>query len=139
MLFLLLAPLILLSNGLVSNAAEKEPVAVARKAVDLLLAENYPALRSMFNKQMSETLTDEILRTRVSKFMKEVGKPQSFDPPVVCKVENITVVVLPGHFPGGPLDFQVGVEPSGKIAGLFFRQPDKASQPNPPDGNPTSH
>jgi hypothetical protein len=116
---------------LILRAAQLEPTAVARNAVDLLVAQKYTELRKMLNKPMQETLTEDILRTRVAKLMNELGKPQSFDAPEVHKVQDVSVVVLRGHFAQGSLDFQVSVDPKGKIAGLYFRDPQKKPEPAP--------
>jgi S-adenosylmethionine:diacylglycerol 3-amino-3-carboxypropyl transferase len=114
---------------LIVSAAALEPAAVARNAVDLLVAQKYTELRKMLNKAMQETLTEDILRTRVAKLMNELGKPQSFDAPDVHKVQDVTVVVLRGHFAQGALDFQVSVDSKGKIAGLYFRDPERKPEP----------
>ena len=105
-----------------------DPVAVARQALDLLLAGQYTQLRELFNPQMLQAATEESLRTTVGSMIQSLGKPVNIGEPIVQHVQNMTIVIFPVQFPHGDpahglppnLNVLLPVDPTGKLAGLRF-------------------
>jgi dienelactone hydrolase len=99
----------------------RDPIPVARKAFDLLLAEKYSELRSMFNQKMLDALSEDALRNQVGPQIKALGKPEKIGDAKVQKIQDVDVVVFPVKFPAGNFNLVISVDDSGKIAGLFIR------------------
>ena len=97
-----------------------DPVAIARKALDLLLAGEHHHLHEMFDEGMSQALSEEVLRAKVAPVLAQVGKVESIGEPQVQHTQQATVVVFPVRFASGNLNVIVSVDKSGRIAGLFL-------------------
>jgi pimeloyl-ACP methyl ester carboxylesterase len=110
-----------------------DPIVVARRALNLLLAGNYAELRAMFDQQMLAALTEETLRRQVGPQIARLGKPQSFGSPTTERVQDVTAVVFPGRFPAGNFNLVISIDHAGKVAGLFL-QPAQPNEPSPGAG-----
>src|SRR5438128_2588977 len=116
----------LLAIGMMAlSQAGRDPVPIAKKALDLLMAERYPELRAMFNDQLSAALTEQTFRQQVGPQIKALGQSQGFAEPKVQNVGEVQTIVFPGKFAAGYFNFLISVDAHDKIAGLFL-QPDEA-------------
>ncbi len=97
-----------------------DPVPIARKALDLLLAGSYRELRQMFNEQMLQAASEDALRNQIGPVIQNLGKPQNIGEPRVQNVQGMSVVVFPVHFASSDLDVVLSVDQAGKLAGLRF-------------------
>src|SRR6516225_4407258 len=77
------AALFLASSALLIAQAGGSPEAIARKALDLLLAEKYSELTGMFSDNFKQTVTLDFLQQRVSAELKEFGAAQDIGQPVL--------------------------------------------------------
>ncbi len=100
---------------------KREPVSIARKALDLLLDGKYPDLRAMFTQRMLDALSEEDLGKKVGPQIRALGKLEKIGDAATQRVQNMDVVVFPCKFAGGNFDFLISVDEANKIAGLFFR------------------
>jgi uncharacterized protein len=110
--------------------AGRDPVPIAKKALDLLMAEKYPELRAMFNERLSAALTEQAFRQQVGPQIKALGQPQGFADPKVQNVGEVQTVVFPGKFASGYFNFLISIDSQDKIAGLFLQPGEAAAQAN---------
>jgi uncharacterized protein len=115
----------LVSFGLLGQTAQT-PTEIARKALDLLLAEKYPELSAMFSDQMKQTVTLDFLKDRVSAELGEFGKAQSIGEVVLGTDGPNNLVSFPVVFANASLHVQFTLNSSGQVAGMYFRPADKA-------------
>ena len=101
-----------------------QPTAVARKALDLVLAEKYTDLRTMLTPAATERLTVDFMQQRVGREIQSFGKVTEIGPPVTAEDGDDTLVSFPVHFTGTTVNVQFTLEPSLQIAGLYLRPPD---------------
>jgi len=94
---------------------------VARKALDLLLAEKYADFIALLSPLAKEKLTLEFLNHQVSGELKGFGKPNGTGNPVSAKDGANTLVSFPVQFPQTTVNVQFTVNPANQIAGLYFR------------------
>jgi len=105
------------------------PAAVGRRALDLLLAENYTELSGMLAPTAKDTLTPAFLRDRAGVEIKGFGKTGSIGEPVVARDGRNTLVSFPVQFSKVSVNIQFTLTDSGQLAGLYFRP---ANAPLPP-------
>ncbi len=98
-----------------------DPIPIGKKALSLLLDEKYVELRSMFNQQMLDRVSEDMLRNQLGSQLKALGKPEKIGEASVQKINNHDVVVIPVKLPGGSFDFLFTIDNAGKLAGLFLR------------------
>ncbi len=98
-----------------------DPIAIGKNAFNLLLDEKYLELRSMFNQQMLDRVSEDMLRNQLGSQLKGLGKPEKIGEARIQKINNHDVVVIPAKLPGGSFDFLFTIDDAGKIAGLFLR------------------
>jgi dienelactone hydrolase len=118
-----IAALLLLSSLIFAQAPDK-PVAVARKALDLLLAEKYPEIRTMLTPAALERMTVDFLHDRVGGEIRTFGEVHKIDDPVVAEDGDNTLVSFPIHFATSRVNVQFTLTRSLQIAGLYLRPPD---------------
>ncbi len=112
---------VLLVFSLLAAEAPDKPAAVARKALDLLLAEKYPELRTMLTPAAMDRLTIDFLHDRVGGEIHTFGQMNSIGDPVTAKDGDNTLVSFPVHFAVARLNIQFTLTPSLQVAGLFLR------------------
>jgi dienelactone hydrolase len=94
---------------------------VARKALDLLLAEKYPDFIALLSPLAKEKLTLEFLSHQVSGELKDFGKPKGIGSPVSAKDGANTLVSFPVEFPQTIVNVQFTLNAANQIAGLYLR------------------
>jgi len=107
--------------SLLAAEAPDKPVAVARKALDLLLAEKYPDLRTMLTPAAMDRLTIDFLHDRVGGEIHTFGQMNGIGDPVTAKDGDNTLVSFPVHFVVNRVYIQFTLDPSLQVAGLFLR------------------
>ena len=111
---------LLLSSFLIAQAPDK-PTAVARKALDLLLAEKYPELRTMFTAAAKDRLTADFLRDRVTSEIHTFGQLNAISDPVTAQDGDNTLVSFPVHFATTRVYIQFTLDSSLQVSGLYLR------------------
>ena len=104
------------------------PSQTARKALDLLLAEQYTELRAMFNQQAKGDLSDETLRLKITPVLRQLGKPVSFGEPQAAGATGRHNVKITVRFAAMALDFTFSIDEAGKVAGFRY-DPSKEQAP----------
>jgi pimeloyl-ACP methyl ester carboxylesterase len=117
--------LVLVSSALLLAQTGRTPAEIGRKALDLLLAEKYPDLSGMFSETMKQNVTLEFLQQKVSAELKEFGKPQSIGDAILGADGTNNLVSFPVKFSNTSIHVQFTLSPSGQIAGMYFRPPNK--------------
>ena len=108
----------------VSFAFAQQPAPdVARKALDLLLAENFSALSAMFSKVMKESLPEDSLRSQVGGEVRRLGKAGDIGEPVLGQDGGSRFVSFPVKFTNVSVNVQFTINDAGEVAGVFFRPP----------------
>jgi uncharacterized protein len=100
------------------------PTAVARKAVDLLLAEKYSDLRTMLTPVARERYTEDILRNQMGGRIRTLGQLSSIGEPVMEQDGSDTVVSVPVHFAAMNINIQFTLNRSLNVASMAFRPAD---------------
>jgi hypothetical protein len=131
---------VLASMGAIASAqSSPDPAETSRRALDYLLAGQFPELTTMFNPAMKENLTLDVLRGRVSSELASFGKPQSVGEVVQAHDGKMTLVSYPVTFSKTKINIQFHVEDSGRLAGIHFRPADSPLPPawrHPPYSKP---
>ena len=115
----------LVASALLVAQPTRGPEAVGRKALDLLLAEKYSELSSMFSDNFKQTVTLEFLQQRVSAELQEFGAAQNIGQPVLGTDGPNSLVSFPVRFANTSIHVQFTLNPSRQVVGMFFRPPDK--------------
>jgi alpha-beta hydrolase superfamily lysophospholipase len=119
------AALFLASSALLIAQAGGSPEAIARKALDLLLAEKYSELTGMFSDNFKQTVTLDFLQQRVSAELKEFGAAQTIGQPVLGMEGANNMVSFPVKFSKTSIHVQFTLNPARQVVGMFFRPPEK--------------
>jgi dienelactone hydrolase len=117
--------LVLLSSTLLLAQTGRSPAEIGKKALDLLLAEKYPELSGMFSENMKQSVTLGFLQQKVSAELKEFGTPQSIGEAILGADGTNNLVSFPVKFSNTSIHVQFTLNPSGQIAGMYFRPPNK--------------
>jgi fermentation-respiration switch protein FrsA (DUF1100 family) len=96
-----------------------------RRALDLLLSEKYSELSAMFSEKFRQTVTLDFLQQRVSAELKEFGERQHVGQPVFGIDGTNHLVSFPVSFSNTSIHVQFTLDESNRIAGMYFRPPDK--------------
>jgi uncharacterized protein len=96
-----------------------------RKALDLLLGENYTELIGTFSDSFRQAVTLDFLQQRVSAELKEFGRPQEIGQAVLGMEGANNLVSFPVRFANTNIHIQFTLNPSGQVAGMYFRPADK--------------
>jgi dienelactone hydrolase len=80
----------------------------------------------MFSETMKKTVTLDFLGDRVSAELKEFGKPESVGDVILGTEGANNLVSFPVQFSNTSIHVQFTLDPAGRIAGMFFRPPNKA-------------
>ena len=134
----LLRSLLLFSAGLLLAQPQpaSDPVAVARKALDLLLAQNYPDFSALMSAQLKANITAE----QFAKFgvqLKSWGAVDKIADPVVRDMGPLHLITFPVSFASQNINFQFGINASGMVARFVF-VPGQSAWQRPPYSKPDS-
>ena len=108
--------LFLVAAGLVWAQAA-DPPAIARQAVDFLLAEKYSELFKLFSPEMQKAVPEATL-PKIGAQFKNLGPAESIGPPAVRKAGANTVVIMPLKFATQSLNLQMAINASGQLVGM---------------------
>jgi dienelactone hydrolase len=122
--FVVSLPVALLVSSLLVAQSSDKPEAVARKALDLLLAEKYTDLRAMLNPAASGRLTIDVLHDRIGGELRAFGQVARIGEPVQAEDGDNTLVSFPVDFAAMKINIQFTLDPSFHIAGLYLRPSD---------------
>lgn len=126
----------LLSAGLLMAQPAADPAAIARKAVDLMLAEKYSDVEAMFAPNVQESLKLDAL-TKLGAQMKSFGNPE-IGAPSVRTAGGTSIVVIPLKFPAQNINMQMGVNNSSGLITGFFALPGGVAWQRPPYSKPAT-
>ena len=105
------------------------PAVSGRKALDLLLNEQYDEFSQLLTDQAKALLTPEFLRERVASEIKGLGTLQEVGDPATAKAGAYYLVTFPTRFSKTTVNIQLTLNEAGRVAGLHFRN---VSAPQPP-------
>jgi uncharacterized protein len=117
--------LFLASSAFLLAQTARSPEDVGKKALDFLLSEQYSELSGMFSEKFRQTVTLDFLQQRVSAELKEFGKPQDIGQVVLAVDGTNHLVSFPVRFANTSIHVQFTLDQSNRIAGMYFRPPDK--------------
>jgi uncharacterized protein len=117
--------LVLVSSALLLAQTGRSPAETGKKALDLLLAEKYTELTGMFSDSMKQSVTLGFLQQKVSAELKEFGTPQSIGDVILGGDGTNNLVSFPVRFSNTSIHVQFTLNPSGQVAGMYFRPPNK--------------
>jgi dienelactone hydrolase len=126
----------LFSAGLLMAQSAADPAAVARKAVDLLLAGQYPELEAMFAPNVQDSLKLDAL-TKLGGQIRSFGQAE-IGAPAVRTAGTTSVVVIPLKFASQNINMQMGISNSSGLITGFFTLPGGVSWQRPPYSKPDS-
>ena len=101
-----------------------QAAANGRKALDLLLAANYPEFIKLLTPAAKEKLTPDFLRDRVSGELKDFGGVQEIGAPIAAKNGETDLLSFPVKFTRASINIQLSLDASGKVSGLYLRRPE---------------
>jgi len=111
-------------SSLLAAQPPDKSLAVARKALDLLLAEKYTDLRAMLTPAAAASLSIDVLHDRVGGEIRTFGQLGAIGQPAMAKDGDNTLVSFPLHFAATKVNIQFTLNPSLAIAGVYLRPPD---------------
>ncbi len=114
------APVLFVFSLLGAESPDKA-TAVARKALDLLLAEKYPELRTMLTPAAKDRLTVEFLHDQVSGEIHTFGQLKEVGDPVTAKDGDDTLISFPVHMTETRVNIQFTLDTSLQVVGLYLR------------------
>jgi hypothetical protein len=105
--------------ALLAAQSAQDPTAVAKKALDLIVAKKYSELQPMFARAYRDAATE----TQLAKLGVQPawGAVQSVGEPSVRDMGPVKIVTIPVKFEARNYDFVVFVNPSNEIGQLGFR------------------
>jgi len=101
------------------------PESVAKKALDLLLAEKYSELSALFSDNFKQTVTLDFLQQRVNAELKEFGVAENIGQPVLGMEGANNMVSFPVKFSNTSIHVQFTLNPARQVVGMYFRPPEK--------------
>jgi uncharacterized protein len=97
------------------------PTAVARKALDLLLAEKYSDLRTMLTPVARERYTEDVLRNLVGGRIRTLGQLNSIGAPMTAQDGSDTLVSIPIHCAAMDINIEFTLNRSLDVASFALR------------------
>jgi dienelactone hydrolase len=130
---LLLLPVLLLFHGTETHAQSQEPVAHARRILELLQQGKAPEVAKEFNAQMAAALPPEVLGQVWASMGAQVGAFKSEIAQQSASVRTGTTVTLGVQFERAALNMVVAFDADNRISGLQFgpRPAEAAAAPLP--------
>ncbi|MDX2153853.1 MAG: alpha/beta fold hydrolase [Bryobacteraceae bacterium] len=131
---------ILLLTAALLCAQAPTPAHIARQALDFLLAGKMAELQALFNAEMKQKLTMEVLEKQVKPSVAGLGEAKKIAEPQTRIAGPYSVVTIAGDFANANITFEVAVDAEGKLVGMFMRprQGEAASWKRPPYVKPDS-
>jgi uncharacterized protein len=112
---LLVLPLL---SVLVAAQPAQDPAALAKKALDLVLAGQYAEFLQMSTADVQKGMPAEEL-AKVGAMIKTYGAVEKIADPVVTKSGPNSIVVFPAKFANQNINFRIIVNAAGLVAGFF--------------------
>lgn len=100
---------------------EVDPLAVAQRFADRLVAGKYEEAVKDFDERVAAAMSADLLKQTWEKLAAQCGKFERFGPPRKVKTGDMVSVFMPGKWKSFSLDMQVVVDSKGKISGLWFK------------------
>jgi hypothetical protein len=97
----------------------QDPAALGRKALDLLLAGNYPELSKMFTAEMKKAIPDDALG-KIGAQIKSWGAVEKIGDPTPRKVGPNTIEDFPVKAATQNVILRFNIDRDGLVAGMFF-------------------
>ena len=97
----------------------QDPAALGRKALDLLLAGNYPELSKMFTAEMKKAISDDALG-KIGTQIKSWGAVEKIGDPTPRKVGPNTIEDFPVKAATQNVILRFNIDRDGLVAGMFF-------------------
>jgi dienelactone hydrolase len=114
-------PAALLLSSVLAAQAPDNSTTIARKALDLLLAEKYSDLRAMLTPAGKDRLSIDFLHDRVGAEIRTMGQVAGISDPVSAKDGDNTLISFPVHFASTRVYIQFTLDSSLQISGLYLR------------------
>ncbi|HEX7363077.1 MAG TPA: alpha/beta fold hydrolase [Bryobacteraceae bacterium] len=113
---------------------QAQAAGIARHALNLLLQQDFTALRGTFDQTMKQGLTKQMFDAKVVPQLQALGTAEKIGQPQVYKRGPNDVAVFPIQFAKGHFQIILTINPQGEIAGLFLRpgQPATSAKWKPP-------
>ncbi len=111
--------LCLLPLGLLMAQPAADPRDSARKALDLLLAGQYPDLVQNFTPEVKLGVNEQTL-PKMGAQIKSWGAVEKIGEPTARKAGLNTIVVIPVAFASQSINFQFAINPAGQVAQFFM-------------------
>jgi uncharacterized protein len=118
-----------------------DPAVQGRKALDLLLAQNFPEFSKLLAPAAEERFTPAFFKDHVGPEVAGFGKVEEIGKPLIAPSGTNKLVSFPVRFSRVSINIQFTLNDAGKVAGLFFRPADSPLPPEwvrPPYVNPAS-
>jgi uncharacterized protein len=110
--------------SLLEAQAPGKPTAIARQALDLLLAEKYVELRTMLTPVARERYTEDVLRNQVRGRIRTLGQLSNVGEPVTAQDGSDTLVSFPVHFAAMNINVEFTLNRSLEVASFALRHAD---------------
>jgi len=110
-------------------AADADPSAAGRKALDLLIARNFSGFSQLLTGVAKEKMNAQFLKERVGSELDGFGKAEEIGKPVLASSGSDNLVSFPVRFTKVTVNVQLTLNHAGMVAGLYFRP---ADTPLPP-------
>jgi len=96
-------------------AQTPDPAAIARKAVDLRLAQKYNDLFQMFSPDLQKAIPLDVLPKLDATQIKPLGAMESMGEPSLRKAGSNTIVTIPVKFANQGMNFVIAINASGQV------------------------
>ncbi len=123
--------------GLLMAQSAPDPAAVARKGLDLLLAEKYSDLFQMFSPELQKAIPEAGLAKIGGTQVKPLGAAEKVGDPAVRKAGANTVVTIPVKFAAQGVNFVFAVNAAGQLY-ILNLQPGEVTWQRPAYSQPGS-
>jgi uncharacterized protein len=126
----------LLSVGILFSQPAADPAAIARKALDFLLAQNYPEFSALAAPQYKINMTEQAFG-RLGAQIKGWGAVEKIGEPVVEEMGPTKVVTIPLTFADKSIKARFAINASGQV-GVMYLMPGETEWTRPAYSKPDS-
>ncbi|MGA2272448.1 MAG: alpha/beta fold hydrolase [Bryobacteraceae bacterium] len=126
----------LFSVGVLFSQAAADPAAIARKALDLLLAQNYPEFAALASPQLKTNLNEQSFG-KLGAEIKGWGAVEKIGEPVVEAMGPTKVVTIPVSFAEKNIKARFAINVSGQVS-VMYLMPGEAEWTRPAYSKPDS-
>jgi dienelactone hydrolase len=109
----------LVSVGALFSQPAADPAAIARKALDLLLAQNYPEFSALASPQLKANLNEQAFG-RLGAQIKGWGAVEKIGEPVVEEMGPTKVVTIPVSFADKSIKARFAINVSGQVSVMYL-------------------